>query len=108
MERERFLFWPTVILMEGRPYVLKKLERKGVNDPCSMCDLRMRCVRDYDMHYLVELCKSDGRNDAWYFEEDWSIYPKEVEDFLNEDIRLLPPDEEIEREEMDKTLKHDL
>ena len=84
--------WPTVIVIEGRPYQLVKLERKGVNDPCSMCDLRQRCEPSSKSFNLITLCKSDDRDDAWYFEEDWSIYDKRICDFLNPELTNEPLD----------------
>lgn len=78
--------WPTVIIMEGRPYQLMKLERKGVNDPCSMCDLRQQCEPS-DQHFnLMMLCKSDDRDDGWYFEEDWSIFGWRISDFIDPEL----------------------
>ena len=75
--------WPSVILHNGRPYVLKKLTRKGVNDSCSMCDLRQLCMGMRDSARFFELCTSDGRDDGWYYEEDWSIYDKTIADFVS-------------------------
>ena len=78
--------WPTVIIMEGRPYQLMKLERKGVNDPCSMCDLRQQC-EPYDQYFnLMMLCKSDDRDDGWYFEEDWLIFGWRISDFIDPEL----------------------
>lgn len=75
--------WPTVIVMNGRPYQLMKLARKNVYDPCSMCDLRLICDAPDEFFNLITLCKSDARDDGWYFEEDWSIYDKRICDFIN-------------------------
>lgn len=78
--------WPTVIVMNGRPYQLMKLERKGVNDHCSMCDLRQRCEPSSQHFNLITLCKSDDRDDKWYFEEDWTIFDKPLSDFINPEL----------------------
>lgn len=78
--------WPTVIVINGRPYQLMKLERKGVNEPCSMCDLRLICDAPDEYFNLITLCKSDARDDGWYFEEDWSIYDKRICDFVNPEL----------------------
>lgn len=78
--------WPTVIIVAGRPYQLMKLERKGVNDPCSMCDLRLICDAPDEYFNLITLCKSDARDDGWYFEEDWSIFDKRICDFINPEL----------------------
>lgn len=76
--------WPTVIVMNGKPHQLMKLERKGVNDPCTMCDLRWECDEPNDHFNLLSLCKSDDRDDGWYFAEDWSIYDKQIADFVDD------------------------
>lgn len=76
--------WPSVILHNGRPYVLKKLTRKGVNDPCSMCDLRQLCIGKTFQLTFFELCCSDDRGEAYYYEEDWTIYDKMIADFVSD------------------------
>lgn len=86
MNKETNEHWPTVIIMEGKPYQLIKLERKGVNDPCSICDLRWKCGAPYDHFNLMEFCLSDDRDDGWYFEEDWTIFDKPLCDFLNPEL----------------------
>ena len=75
--------WPTIIIMKGRPYQLKKLERKGINDPCSMCDLRQLCKQCDPYFNLLMLCKSDNRDDGWYFEEDWTIFDHFLYEFVD-------------------------
>lgn len=74
--------WPSLIIHNGRPYVLKKLERKGVNDPCSLCDLRNLCMGTRNPTMFYDLCTSDGRGDGWYYEEDWSIVGMQIADFV--------------------------
>lgn len=69
--------------MEGRPYRLKELNRQGINNPCSLCDLRTLCNNEKGQGFMYALCTSGDRNDAWYFEEDWTIYSKPIENFLN-------------------------
>lgn len=78
--------WPTVIVMNGKPYQLVKLERKGVNDPCTMCDLRWECDAPEEYFNLIKLCKSDDRDDGWYFTEDWTIFDKPLCDFINPEL----------------------
>ena len=85
MEEERY-FWPTVIISEGEPYVLTKLKRAGVNDPCSMCDLREKCMTEIEFLGFYELCTNLGRSDSWYFEKNWDIYNVRVADLLNIDL----------------------
>lgn len=82
MSKKKNGFWPTVIIMEGRPYQLMKLTRKGVNDPCSMCDLGSVCEEPFDHYNLIDLCRSDNRDDGWYFEEDWTIVGQHIIDFV--------------------------
>lgn len=84
--------WPTVIIMNGRPYQLVKLERKGVNNPCSVCDLRWECDVPNDHVDLLSLCISDDRDDGWYFEEDWSIYDKQICEFVDLELVDKPYD----------------
>ena len=78
--------WPTVIVINGRPYQLKKLERKGVNEVCGMCDLRWECEQPEGYYNLIKLCKSDDRDDGWYFEEDWSIFGWRISDFIDPEL----------------------
>ena len=78
--------WPTVIVINGRPYQLMKLERKGVNEVCGMCDLRWECEQPEGYYNLIKLCKSDDRDDGWYFEEDWSIFGWRISDFIDPEL----------------------
>lgn len=86
MNKETNEHWPTVIIMDGKPYQLIKLERIGVNDPCTMCDLRWECDAPLDKFNLIKLCKSDDRDDGWFFAEDWNIFDKRIYDFLNPEL----------------------
>ena len=78
--------WPTVIVMNGRPYQLKELNRQGINNPCELCDLRTECSYPDGLDHFMRLCTSDDRNNAWYFEEDWTIYDKPLCDFINPEL----------------------
>lgn len=86
MKKKKDEYWPSVIIHNGRPYLLKKLTRKGVSDPCSMCDLRQLCMGTRNPTMFYDLCTSDGRGDAYYYEEDWSIYDKQIADFVGDRI----------------------
>ena len=108
IEYDPEMYWPTVIINEGTPYVLKKCNRRGVNDPCELCDLRLQCYSPNENHRLVALCTSDDRGQAWYFEEDWTIYDKNVSEFLNQDYKDIQDNLEEENRIKDLTLKHDL
>ena len=83
MSKKTNEFWPTVIVMNGRPYRLKELNRQGLNNPCELCDLGWECEAPINHNNLIGLCRSDDRDDAWYFEEDWTIYGKRIGDFTN-------------------------
>lgn len=87
MRKKKDEHWPSVIIHNGRPYLLKKLTRKGVNVPCSMCDLRQLCMGQKCPVILDALCTSDGRGDNYYYEEDWSIYDKQIANFVDD---ILP------------------
>lgn len=108
IEYDPEMYWPTVIINEGTPYVLKKCNRKGVNNPCELCDLRLLCDDGDDYTRLTSLCTSDDRDEAWFFEEDWMIYDKIVGEFLNQDYKDIQNNLEEENRIKDLTLKHDL
>lgn len=74
--------WPTVIVINGKPYQLKELNRQGINNPCSLCDLRWLCDNEKEQGFIDALCTSDDRNDAWFFEEDWTIVSKQIIEFV--------------------------
>lgn len=80
--------WPSLIIVDGRPYLLKKLTRQGVNDPCSLCDLRSMCCYNLREPTLSELCCSDDRGEDWYYEEDWTIVGNKVADFVMDPMYL--------------------
>lgn len=69
--------------MNGKPYQLKKLNDKSINNPCELCDLRTECGYPDGLDHFMQLCTNDNRDDAWYFEEDWMIYGKELCDFIS-------------------------
>lgn len=86
MKKKTYEHWPTLIVMDGRPYQLVELETNFVNDPCTMCDLRLICDAHDEQLNLIDLCKSDARDDRWYFAEDWTIFDKPLCDFLNPEL----------------------
>ena len=108
IEYDDEMLWPTIIINEGTPYVLKRSNRKGINNPCELCDLRLMCDDGDDYTRLTELCTSDDRDEAWYFEEDWTLYNKKMSEFLNENSMETKESLEEERRIKDLTLKHDL
>ena len=93
MKKENENPWPSLIIVNGRPYLLKKLTRLTVNDPCCMCDLRDQCNRSHHAGNLSELCCSDNRGESWYYEEDWTIVDKQIVEFV-----LNPADRQMQRD----------
>ena len=93
MKKETEAYWPTVIIMNGTPYRLKELNREGINNPCELCDLRTECGYPDGLDHFMELCTSDDRDQAWYFEEDWTIFNKRIYDFINLELADNPLDE---------------
>ncbi len=85
--------WPSLIVVNGRPYLLKKVTRQGINDPCSLCDLRDQCNRSHHAGNLSELCCSDDRGESWYYEEDWTIVGKQIAEFV-----MNPADRQLQRD----------
>ena len=86
MNKKKNEYWSTILIMEGRPYRLKELNRQGINNPCELCDLRKVCSAPYGIYDLSRLCKSDDRDDAWFFEEDWTICDKRIWNYVNVEI----------------------
>lgn len=85
IEYDEESFWPVLVIKEGIPYRLTKLVRKDVNDPCSLCDLQNECGYPNASTNYVGLCRSDDRDDGWYFAEDWSIVGKVVAEFVTDE-----------------------
>lgn len=85
MNDDDAMFWPTVIIVEGKPYVLTKQQTVTENDPCALCDLRSKCYADDFPVRFFPLCMSDDRDDGWFFVEDWSVYDTPVKEFLNDE-----------------------
>lgn len=82
------LYKPTILIMEGKPYRLKKNSRRGVSNPCELCDLRQICGAPDDEYVLLRLCRSDNRDDAWYFEEDRTIFNKPLYFYLIPELAI--------------------
>lgn len=108
MEQIERTHWPTVLIMEGVPYVLKRKDDVKGLDVCEYCDLKDFCRTYGDNHYFFELCYSDHRDDNWYFEEDWTIFAKNIFDFLeikDKKGRTIRLNEQVEKS---KTIKFDV
>lgn len=86
MSKKKNEYWPTILIIEGRPYRLKELNRQGINDPCPLCDLRKYCNNVKGQALMWALCTSDDRDDAWFFEEDWTIYDKRICDYVEVEL----------------------
>lgn len=108
MDKKKNGYWPTILIMEGRPYRLKELNREGENNPCKLCDLRKICGIDDCFYDLTILCKSDDRDDAWFFEEDWTIYDKKIATYLDFMQYNAGGREMTEDEAKSLTLKNDM
>ena len=80
--------WPSLIIVDGRPYLLKKLTRQGVDSPCCLCDLRSKCRSSWHEPNLSDLCCSDERGQDWYYEEDWTIVDKPISEFVERELWL--------------------
>ena len=107
MEQIEKTHWPTVLIMEGVPYVLKRKDNVKGLDVCEYCDLKDLCLYNGDEHYFYELCYSDKRDNNWYFEEDWTIFAKNIFDFLeikNKEGRTIRLNEQVKKS---KTIKFD-
>lgn len=85
IEYDEESYWPVLVIKEGTPYRLTKLVRKDVNNPCNLCDLRNECGYPNALVNYVGLCRSDDRDDAWYFAEDWSIVSKVIAEFVTDE-----------------------
>lgn len=85
IEYDEESFWPVLVIKEGIPYRLTKLERGYINDPCKLCDLRNECGYPVSVTNYVGLCRSDDRDDGWYFVEDWMIADKKIAEFVTDE-----------------------
>lgn len=85
IEYDEESFWPVLVIKEGRPYRLTKLVRKDINDPCKLCDLRDECNYPDRVANYVGLCRSDDRDDGWFFAEDWMIADKKIAEFVTDE-----------------------
>lgn len=74
-----------LIIHEGVPYSLKRLEHEMAYDPCQKCDLRGVCYNGKVTLSLLPLCQPDGYDAGWFFEENWDIVDKRVVDFIKID-----------------------
>lgn len=75
-------YWPTIVIIEGVPYVLKKEIEPTENDPCKLCALKEKCGG----LFFLELCASDNRDDSWFFVEDWDIVESVLSDLVNKGV----------------------
>lgn len=107
MEEIEKTHWPTILIMEGIPYVLKHHGYVKGLDVCEYCDLKEFCQDYGDNHNFFELCYSDNRDDQWYFEEDWTIFSRNIFDFLEIKDKKGRTIRINEQREKSKTLKND-
>lgn len=71
--------FPVVILYEGIPYQLVKQKLMIENNPCNLCDLRSVCGVTAN---LSALCWTKGRDQSWFFIEDWDIVDRPILDLV--------------------------
>lgn len=67
MDKSEPIFKPTIILLEGIIYKLKKADVLDTTYPCALCDLSFLCRENY----LFSLCQPRGYDAGWYFSESW-------------------------------------
>lgn len=71
---------PTVLLFEGRAYLLTEACESFTGLTCDLCDLRNACLPT--LKYCC-LCKPKGYSTRWYFESTWRIRDATARDLLN-------------------------
>lgn len=71
-----------LIVHEGVPYGLTRLEPGKNYDPCRLCDLREVCLHGEVVMSLLPLCQPEGLDAGWYFEVNWNLLDKKVADFI--------------------------
>lgn len=89
-------FWPTLIVLEGVPYLLEKQVDATINDVCSLCDLKYECMNDDKGYKFVHLCSSDLRGEEWFFKKDWDVLDMNIKDLFAVDIAYEERDFESE------------
>lgn len=71
-----------LIVHEGIPYALTRIEHGKAYDPCRLCDLKEVCYRGKVTLSLLPLCQPEGLDGGWFFEENWGLVEKKVADFI--------------------------
>ena len=75
-------FWPTLVVLEGVPYLLEKQDDAAINDVCSLCDLKDECTSGDHRYKFVDLCSSDLRGEEWFFKKDWDVLDMQIRDLF--------------------------
>ena len=73
----------TLIVRNGVPYSLVRLDPSDGFSPCAVCDLRVDCNADGIGMRFVHLCSPDGLGESFYFEEDWDAANKQVIEYTH-------------------------
>ena len=73
----------TLLIIHGKPYSLVKEKEITTPYPCTLCDLSDICMTGNQGSHLIGLCTDTNKDDGWFFEENWDVYPKPVSDFID-------------------------
>lgn len=73
----------TLIVRDGVPYSLVRLDPTDGFSPCAVCDLRDDCNADGIGMRFVHLCSPDDIGEAFFFQEDWGAVKKQVIDYTH-------------------------
>lgn len=74
----------TLLIINGKPYSLVKEIEITTPYPCALCDLSDICQTDNQGARLIALCTETGVGGGWFFEENWEVYPKAINVFIDE------------------------
>lgn len=69
---------PTIIILEGVIYKLKKAENIDTVYPCALCDISALCRENF----LYSLCQPKGYDGSWYFCESWDDADKTLRELV--------------------------
>ena len=73
----------TLIVRNGVPYSLVRLDPTDGFSPCAVCGLREDCnAYPIDMRF-VHLCSPDGLGESFFFQEDWDAAKKRVIEYTH-------------------------
>ena len=73
----------TLLVLDGVPYSLVRLDPTDGFSPCAVCYLREDCNADNIGMRFVNLCTPDGLDESYFFQEDWDAVKKQVIDYTH-------------------------